>query len=111
MTDKKKILLLKYGAFAIEWGLVFWLVEGNFWLKFFLGYALTQVTYLSLDFAPRLGYLERFTSISDNQLVSVSASVDRLVEDEISPKKISDLEDRIKELERQLEAKPSYFRS
>lgn len=88
--------------YAVNLALVFWLVEGNFWLKFFLAGVMTACEGKAVEFDLKIKKLEVLFQISDNQVVLVSQQVERFAESERDWERIQELVARVDELETQV---------
>jgi peptidoglycan hydrolase CwlO-like protein len=96
MKDLVINLVVSLVLWAITYSIVVWLVEGSFWLHFFLASALTASTSYTLpliDLKERLKRQENLFDISDGQVVVLSDKADD------HEKEIDELKDRISELE------------
>jgi len=91
-----KRLIVKLTISLIIWVITYliiaWLVEGSFWLHFFLASALSASTNYT-GFKERLKRQEDLFDISDGQVVFLSNKTDE------HEKEIDELKDRISELE------------
>lgn len=82
--------------------LVFWLVEGNFWLKFFLSSAMAVGVNLSIETTAlrrEVQGLREMFAISDRQVIHLSQHVERFSEKESDWDEVGELRSRIEDLE------------
>ncbi|SAK40315.1 hypothetical protein AWB75_00187 [Caballeronia catudaia] len=82
--------------------MVFWLVEGNFWLKFFLSSAMAVGVNLSIETTAlrrEVQGLREMFAISDRQVIHLSQHVERFSEKESDWDEVGELRSRIEDLE------------
>lgn len=93
-------LVLHLISFGFSYLMVSWLVDGGFWLHFYLAAGAAGSTFLSTqlyELGKQLQLLNLQFNIADNQLVKVSAMADDYEE------QISDLQNKVLELESKIQ--------
>lgn len=100
--------LLKLSFIAAEFALVFWLITGDTWLKFFVAYSISQLTFIGFDALPKIAMLESVTQAMDNQLVIISADLNTMIDTSVDDKEMDRLRYRIEALEDEIKSLRRY---